>query len=93
GDMGGASELFMESLWDICAFFLLMFLVDWEDGVCVVFVRGWVVGCVFGLGGFGAVGRCLLKRNRMSVSYRDLNDDGARSMIFEEVIATWIFIL
>ncbi|KPY89790.1 hypothetical protein ALO97_05629 [Pseudomonas syringae pv. tagetis] len=41
--------------------------------------------------GWSPVLRGLLKRKRKSVSKTDENEDGARAMIIEEGIATWIF--
>lgn len=41
--------------------------------------------------GWSPVLRALLKRKRKSNAKKDENDDGARAMIIEEGIATWIF--
>jgi len=41
--------------------------------------------------GWSPVTRSLLKRKRKSSPKKDENDDGARAMIIEEGIATWIF--
>ncbi|HBO0772568.1 nucleoside triphosphate pyrophosphohydrolase family protein [Pseudomonas aeruginosa] len=41
--------------------------------------------------GWSPVLRALLKRKRKSVPDKDENEDGARAMIIEEGIATWIF--